>query len=58
MQSSLTGPIQSPTHAIPSHLTQLAAALAEAIEKKDRYTGGHVKRTAHYALKIARAMPG
>jgi HD-GYP domain-containing protein (c-di-GMP phosphodiesterase class II) len=42
---------------IPPALNQLAAALTEAIEKKDRYTGGHVKRTAHFALKIARELP-
>jgi putative nucleotidyltransferase with HDIG domain len=28
--------------------------LAEAIEKKDRYTGGHTKRVAYYAVLIAK----
>ncbi len=29
-------------------------ALAEAIEKKDRYTGGHTKRVVYYSLCIAK----
>ena len=29
-------------------------ALAEAIEKKDRYTGGHTKRVVHYSMCIAK----
>lgn len=29
-------------------------ALVEAIEKKDRYTGGHTKRVVHYSMSIAR----
>ncbi len=29
-------------------------ALAEAIEKKDRYTGGHTKRVVHYSVCIAK----
>ena len=32
---------------------QTAQALAEAIEAKDRYTGGHTKRVLHYSLAIA-----
>lgn len=32
---------------------QTAAAMAEAIEAKDRYTGGHTKRVVHYSLAIA-----
>ena len=29
-------------------------SLAEAIEKKDRYTGGHTKRVVHYSMCIAK----
>jgi HD-GYP domain-containing protein (c-di-GMP phosphodiesterase class II) len=29
-------------------------ALAEAIEKKDRYTGGHTKRVVHFSMCIAK----
>ncbi len=29
-------------------------ALADAIEKRDPYTGGHIKRVLHYSLAIAR----
>lgn len=31
-------------------------ALAEAIEKKDRYTGGHTKRVVYYSMCIAKHM--
>jgi len=31
---------------------QTASAMAEAIEAKDRYTGGHTKRVVHYTLAI------
>jgi HD-GYP domain-containing protein (c-di-GMP phosphodiesterase class II) len=31
-------------------------ALAEAIEKKDRYTGGHTKRVVYYSMCIAKYM--
>ena len=42
----------------PSSLDQLAITMTQAIERKDRYTAGHVKRTAYYATKIARELPG
>ncbi|MBN20177.1 MAG: phosphohydrolase [Bdellovibrionaceae bacterium] len=32
-------------------------ALAEAIEKKDRYTGGHTKRVVYYSMCIAKYLP-
>lgn len=32
-------------------------ALAESIEKKDSYTGGHTKRVVHFALCIAKYLP-
>lgn len=31
-------------------------ALAEAIEKKDRYTGGHTKRVVYYSMCVAKYM--
>lgn len=33
-------------------------ALAESIEKKDRYTGGHTKRVVYYSMCIAKYVPG
>ena len=42
---------------LSTHIEQPAvSALVEAIEKKDRYTGGHIKRVVHYSLRIARAL--
>jgi len=35
---------------------QTAAALAETIEKRDPYTGGHTQRVMRYSLATARAM--
>jgi putative nucleotidyltransferase with HDIG domain len=37
-------------------LGEVVDVLSEAIAKKDRYTGGHTKRVAYYAVLIARAM--
>ncbi len=34
-----------------------AEALAAAVEKRDPYTGGHIKRVVEYSLAIARHMP-
>ncbi|MBC7693725.1 MAG: HD domain-containing protein [Methylotenera sp.] len=39
---------------LDTHFHGAFEALAEAIEKKDRYTGGHTKRVVHYSLCIAR----
>ena len=38
---------------VKSHVVDAVAALAEAIEKKDRYTGGHTKRVVYYSESIA-----
>ncbi|MGE4233268.1 MAG: HD domain-containing phosphohydrolase [Bacteriovoracia bacterium] len=35
---------------------QAAAAMAGAIEAKDRYTGGHTKRVLHYSMAIGSCM--
>ncbi|HAS53246.1 MAG TPA: hypothetical protein DCS42_03470 [Nitrospiraceae bacterium] len=35
-----------------------AAALAAAVEKKDPYTGGHIKRVVEYSSAIARCIEG
>lgn len=39
---------------IKQNFFDTVAALAEAIEKKDRYTGGHTKRVVHYSMCIAK----
>jgi HD-GYP domain-containing protein (c-di-GMP phosphodiesterase class II) len=36
---------------------QTAASLAEAIEKRDPYTGGHTKRVTHYTQAIGQYLP-
>lgn len=41
---------------IKKNFFETCEALAEAIEKKDRYTGGHTKRVVHYSLCIAQKM--
>jgi HD-GYP domain-containing protein (c-di-GMP phosphodiesterase class II) len=33
---------------------QVTRALVDSIALKDRYTGGHVKRVGHYAVRVAR----
>jgi len=38
---------------IKKNFFETCEALAEAIEKKDRYTGGHTKRVVYYSLSIA-----
>ncbi|MBF0299426.1 MAG: HD domain-containing protein [Oligoflexia bacterium] len=37
-------------------LLQVSAAFANAIDKKDSYTGGHTKRVAHFAEVVGREM--
>lgn len=39
---------------IKKNFFETVEALAEAIEKKDRYTGGHTKRVVYYAMCIAK----
>ncbi|MGZ3698642.1 MAG: HD domain-containing phosphohydrolase [Bdellovibrionota bacterium] len=41
---------------IKKNFHETVEALAEAIEKKDHYTGGHTKRVVHYAMCIAKYM--
>jgi HD-GYP domain-containing protein (c-di-GMP phosphodiesterase class II) len=41
---------------IKSNFFNTVEALAEAIEKKDRYTGGHTKRVVYYSMCIAKYM--
>jgi len=41
---------------IRSNFYQTVEALAEAIAKKDRYTGGHTKRVVHYSICIGKYM--
>ena len=56
MQFHLTGPSQGSTQPIHSNLSQMVQVLSQALEKKDRYTSGHVERTACYAVMIAREL--
>jgi len=39
---------------IKKNFFETVEALAEAIEKKDRYTGGHTKRVVHYSACISK----
>ena len=41
---------------IKKNFFETCEALAEAIEKKDRYTGGHTKRVVSYSMSIAEHM--
>jgi HD-GYP domain-containing protein (c-di-GMP phosphodiesterase class II) len=41
---------------IKKNFYETVEALAEAIEKKDRYTGGHTKRVVYYSMCIAKYM--
>lgn len=41
---------------IKTNFYETVESLAEAIEKKDRYTGGHTKRVVHYSMCIAKYM--
>lgn len=41
---------------IKKNFFETVEALAEAIEKKDSYTGGHTKRVVYYAMCIAKYM--
>jgi HD-GYP domain-containing protein (c-di-GMP phosphodiesterase class II) len=43
-------------HDIKKNFYETVEALAEAIEKKDRYTGGHTKRVVYYSMCIAKYM--
>jgi HD-GYP domain-containing protein (c-di-GMP phosphodiesterase class II) len=40
--------------AIKRNFFDTVEALAEAIEKKDRYTGGHTKRVTYYSMQICK----
>ncbi len=39
---------------VQKNFAEMVEVLGEAIEKKDRYTGGHTKRVAYYAVLIAK----
>ncbi len=41
---------------LKSGFLETVTALAEAIDKKDRYTGGHTKRVVHYSMCIAKQL--
>jgi len=42
--------------ALKKNFHDTVEALAEAIEKKDRYTGGHTKRVVYFSVRIAKYM--
>ncbi|PIR61018.1 MAG: hypothetical protein COU68_01635, partial [Candidatus Pacebacteria bacterium CG10_big_fil_rev_8_21_14_0_10_45_6] len=41
-------------HRLKKSFFDTVQALAEAIDKKDHYTGGHIKRVVHFSVCIAK----
>ena len=44
-------------HRLKKSFFDTVQALAEAIDKKDHYTGGHIKRVVHFSVCIAKHIP-